>query len=195
MRKVEATEILDIAQYERQRAAYRARIIELKKRRRVSVGPFVTFVFENRDTVLSQVQEMMRAERIVDDNAIQHELDTYNSLLPDESELAATMLIELQDPNRIREQMAAFYGVNSGESTFLEVNEIVSPGIFASGQSDEQRISAVQFVRFRMTEEQRDLFLGPTDRVWLVIDHENYRHRAQLVGAIRDELKQDLEAS
>ena len=194
MRRVEASEILDIAQYERQRTAYRSRIIELKKRRRVAVGPSITFVFENRDTVRSQVQEMMRAERIVDDRAIQHELDTYNSLLPGDSEIAATMLIELQDATRIRQQMAEFYGVNSAEATFLEIGESRSPGIFAAGQSDHERISAVQFVRFRMTDEQRESFLGPTDRVWLVIDHVNYRHRVQLVGAVRDELKQDLEA-
>src|SRR5438552_4191376 len=105
MKKVELAETLNIAEYERVRQDYRRRIIELKKKRRIAVGPNVTFVFENHDTVLSQVQEMMRAERLVHDDAIQHEIDTYNSLLPEQNELAATMFIELPDQSSIREEI------------------------------------------------------------------------------------------
>lgn len=193
MRKVELREILDIAQYEKQRTTFRAGIIELKKRRRVSVGPSVSFVFENHDTVLSQIQEMMRAERIVDDAAINHEIETYNSLLPGPNEVAATMLIELRDSARIREQITAFHGVNSGEATYLQIGSTRAPGVFAVGQSDEQRISAVQFVRFRLTSEQSELFRDPDHEVWLVIDHPNYQHRTRIDGVVRDELKRDLE--
>lgn len=193
MRRVELSEILDIAKYEKQRAAFRAGIIELKKRRRVSVGPSVSFVFENHDTVLSQIQEMMRAERIVDEQAIEHEIETYNSLLPGDNELAATMLIELQDSTRIREQITAFLGVDRGTATYLQIGNSRSPGIFAPGQSDEQRISAVQFVRFRLTREQREAFRDPSQDVWLVIDHPNYQYRTRIDGVTRDELKRDLE--
>src|SRR5689334_12238838 len=105
MKKVEPSEILNIAEYEKARQEFRRRIIELKKKRRVAVGPCVTFVFENHDTVLSQIQEMMRAERLVQDDAIQHEIDTYNSLLPEQNELAATMFIELPDQSHIREEI------------------------------------------------------------------------------------------
>jgi hypothetical protein len=192
MRKVELSEILDIAQYERQRATFRAGIIELKKRRRVIVGPAVSFVFENHDTVLSQVQEMMRAERIVDDQAIRHEIETYNALLPDADEVAATMLIELRDSGRIREQITAFHGVNTGEATYLQIGTAKTPGIFAGGQSDDQRISAVQFVRFRLTSEQLEQFRDPSHEIWLVIDHPNYQHRTSIEGPVRDELKHDL---
>src|SRR5262249_62162322 len=116
MNKVVLSEILDIAQYEKARDEIRRRVIELKKNRRLPVGPMVTFVFENHDTVLFQVQEMMRAERIVQDNAIQHEIDTYNQLLPGENELAATMLIELPDAARIRDEIAKFYGVKTTQA-------------------------------------------------------------------------------
>ena len=192
MRKVEFSEVVDIARYERMRAKFRAGIIELKKRRRVSVGPFVSFVFENHETVLSQIQEMMRAERIVDDHAIQHEIDTYNSLLPGEGEIAATMFIELQDPATIREGMAPFHGVNTGDVTYLEIDHTRAAGIFSAGQSDEHRISAVQFVRFSLTGEQIELFRDRAIPVWLVIDHTNYRHRARIEGTVRDELIHDL---
>ncbi len=193
MRKVEIAETMDILRYERERPTFRRRIIELKKRRRVSAGPTITLVFENRETVLSQVQEMIRAERIVEDGAIQHELDTYNALLPGVHELAATMLIELQDSGRIKEQILQFHGINNGEAIYLEIDGSRSPGIFETGQSDAQRISAVQFVRFRLSPAEEASFLGSTDQVWLVVDHPNYRHRAQITGEVRDQLRHDLQ--
>src|SRR5215813_8065217 len=116
MNKVTLSEVLDIAQYEKARDDFRRRIIGLKKNRRVPVGPGVTFVFENHDTILFQIQEMMRSERLAQATAIQHEIDTYNQLLPDESELAATMLIELPQAANIREEITKFLGVNTGEA-------------------------------------------------------------------------------
>src|SRR3954453_12803271 len=102
-RKLTLDDITDLRAYERERAEFRADIIELKKRRRVGVGPFVTLVFENRDTVRFQVQEMARAERIADDDAIQAELDVYNPLIPQPGELVATMFIELTSKDELQE--------------------------------------------------------------------------------------------
>jgi hypothetical protein len=192
MNKVVLSEILDIAQYEKARDGFRRRIIELKKRRRLPVGPMVTFVFENHDTVLFQIQEMMRAERIVEEKAIQHEIDTYNQLLPGENELAATMLIELPDPARIRDEITKFHGVNTGEATYLQIGEDRLPGVFDAGQSDDRRISAVQYVRFRFNDAQRASFVRGAQKVWLVIDHPNYRHSAPIEGVIREELAKDF---
>lgn len=192
MKKVVLEEILDIAQYEKARGAFRSRIIELKKKRRVPVGPMVTFVFENHDTVLFQIQEMTRAERIVHDDAIQHELDTYNQLLPEENELAATMLIELPDVARIRDEITKFYGVNTGEATYLQIGDERLPGIFDAGQSDDRRISAVQYVRFRFNDAQREAFVTGAREAWLVIDHPNYRHSATIAGEVRTELAMDF---
>ncbi|HEU0174984.1 MAG TPA: DUF3501 family protein [Blastocatellia bacterium] len=192
MNKVELSEILDIARYEKGRDAYRRRVIALKRNRRLPVGPRVTFVFENHDTVLFQVQEMMRAERIVNDDAIQHEIDTYNQLLPGENELAATMLIELPDPARIRDEITKFHGVNTGEATYLQIGDGRLPGVFDAGQSDELRISAVQYVRFRFNDAQREAFVTGANEARLVINHPNYHHEASITGVVRDELAKDL---
>lgn len=192
MKKVELAETLNIAEYEKVRQDYRRRIIELKKKRRVAVGPNVTFVFENHDTVLSQVQEMMRAERLVHDDAIQHEIDTYNSLLPEQNELAATMFIELPDQSRIREEINKFHGVNTGEVIYLQIGDERLPGDFASGQSNDHRISAVQYVRFRFTDAQCQAFTSGAEGVKLVIRHSNYQHSAVIEAEIRQELSRDL---
>jgi uncharacterized protein DUF3501 len=192
MNKVVLSEILDIAQYEKARDEFRRRVIGLKKNRRLQVGPMVTFVFENNDTVLFQIQEIMRAERIVDDAAIRREIDTYNQLLPDESELAATMLIELPDSARIREEVAKFHGVNTGEATYVRVGDGRLPGVFDAGQSDDRRISAVQYVRFRFSDAQREAFVTGASPTRLVIDHPNYRHEALISGAVREELAKDF---
>jgi Protein of unknown function (DUF3501) len=198
MNKVARSEILDIAQYEKVRGEFRSRVIALKKRRRLAVGPMITLVFENHDTVLSQIQEMMRAERLVDEKAIQHEIDTYNQLLPEHNELAATMFIELKDAGRIREEITRLHGLNSGEVTYLQLGDgrlprlPRLPAIFAAGQSDDSRISAVQYLRFRFTAGQRDAFVKGEGEVKLVIDHPNYQHIALIDGELRRELAGDL---
>jgi len=192
MKQVVRSDILDIAQYEKARNEFRSRIIALKKRRRVAVGPMVSLVFENHDTVLSQIQEMMRAERIVDDAAIGYEIDTYNQLLPEYNELAATMLIELKDVASIREEITKFHGMNTGEATFIQIGDERLPGIFAAGQSDERRISAVQYVRFRFSDAQREAFVKGIKEVKLVIDHQNYKYSALIDGELRKELASDF---
>jgi hypothetical protein len=192
MNKVARSEILDIAQYEKVRNEFRSRIIALKKRRRLAVGPMITLLFENHDTVLSQIQEMMRAERIVDEKAIQHETDTYNQLLPEPNELASTMFIEFKDAGSIREEITRFHGMNSGEATYLLVGAERLPAIFAAGQSDDRRISAVQYLRFRFTDSQRDAFVKGEGEIKLVIDHPNYKHMALIDGELRRELAGDL---
>jgi hypothetical protein len=192
MNQVALSEILDIAQYEKARDEFRRRIIALKKNRRLPVGPRVTFVFENHDTVLFQIQEMMRAERIVNDDAIQHEIDTYNQLLPGKNELAATMLIELPDAARIRDEITKFHGVNTGEATYIQIGDERLPGVFDAGQSDDRRISAVQYARFRFNDAQRETFATGASPASLVINHPNYHHDTIIEGAVRDELTKDF---
>ncbi len=194
MYKVTISEILDIAQYEKTRQEYRAGIIALKKKRRVEVGPMVTFVFENHETVLSQIQEMMRTERIVDEAAIRHEIDTYNQLLPEANELAATMFIEIKDAGRIRDEITKFHGVNTGEHIYLQLGDERIPGDFAAGQSDDRRISAVQYVRFKFTDIQKQAFISdPASEAKLVIVHPGYHAETRLDGEVREELSRDLE--
>src|SRR5262245_7693832 len=135
---------------------------------------------------------MMRAERIVDDGAIQHEIDIYNELLPEENELAATMLIELPDPARIRDEITKFHGVNTGEATYIQIGDDTLPGVFDAGQSDERRISAVQYARFRFNDAQREAFVNGAKPARLVINHPNYRHETLITGAIQKELTKDF---
>jgi hypothetical protein len=152
----------------------------------------ITLVFENHDTVLSQIQEMMRAERLVVDYAIQHEIDTYNELLPEHNELAATLFIELKDAGRIREEISRFYGLNNGEVVYLQIGDARLPGVFAEGQSDERRISAVQYVRFRFNEAQRQAFVNGAEEARLVIEHPNYQHSTAFDRDLREELAGDF---
>src|SRR5690606_11840107 len=122
-------------------------IIALKKARRVSVGPDLTFVFENHDTVFFQIQEMLRTERITDLDAVRHELAVYNALLPQPGELSATLLIELTDQAHIAERLRALIGID--ETVWLAIGD--QPPIradFEAGRSTEEKLSAVQYVRF-----------------------------------------------
>lgn len=98
MRPVRREELLDLTAYEKARSGIRAGILEVKALRRVHVGEALTFLFENADTIRYQIQEMLRAERIVQDAEIQHELDTYNEVLGGKGELGCVLLIEIDDP-------------------------------------------------------------------------------------------------
>ena len=110
-RKLTLGDIADARAYERERDAFRQRVIELKRRRRVHVGTLVTFVFENRDTIRFQIQEMARAEKILSDEAIQHEIDTYNALIPDPGQLSATVFLELRSKMELLEWLPKLVGI------------------------------------------------------------------------------------
>jgi len=110
-RELTLADISDLRAYEREREALRARIIELKRARRVPVGPVVTAVFENRETIRFQVQEMVRAERMLTDEAVQAELDTYNPLIPGPGQLSATLFVELTTKAELEEWLPKLVGV------------------------------------------------------------------------------------
>ena len=118
-------DIEDQRAYERERDAYRQRVIELKCRRRVSVGPIVSLVFENRETMRSQVQEMARAERMVSDEQIQKELDVYNALIPEPGELSATLFIELTREDALRDWLPRLVGIEHSVVLRLPGGEVV----------------------------------------------------------------------
>ena len=100
MKQLIQTDLLSMADYERQREQFRSQIIALKQRRRISVGPLITLVFENRETLRFQTQEMIRVERILEPHKVQEELDVYNVLMPGSGELSATLLIEITEQDR-----------------------------------------------------------------------------------------------
>lgn len=191
MQKVTLDEILGLERYEQVRDEFRRRIIALKKNRRVGVGECITFVFENHDTVLLQIQEMLRTEHITDLDKIRFEIDTYNTLIPDEGELSATMLIEITEKEQIRPQLVRLIGID--KSVTLRIgNQFIVPAVFEPGRSKEDNLSAVQYVRFALPPAARAAFRDEQQEVVLVINHPNYQAQTVLSPAVRRALAADL---
>jgi hypothetical protein len=192
MKKISLDDIKGLAAYEKIRDDFRQRIIELKKKRRVPVGDKVTLVFENRDTVIFQIQEMIRAERITDLDKVRDEIETYNSLIPEPGELSATLLLEIEVQVNLREELLKFLGVD--EAVFLKVGDQGSVRArFEEGRSREDKISAVQYVRFPVGEELSKSFIDKENEIKLVIDHPNYKAESELEPETRQSLTEDLE--
>jgi uncharacterized protein DUF3501 len=192
VRAITAAEVLNLYEYERVREARRQAVIALKQRRRVQVGRYLSFVFENRETVWFQIQEMVRAERIVDPERVQDELDVYNGLLPQAGELAATMMIEIAETGQIKPVLDMLLGIDTRDYVRLEVGPHVVVGTFETGHSDEElgKLSAVHFVRFALPPAARAALA--TSEVALVVEHPNERARTVLSEATRRSLAEDL---
>lgn len=193
MKKIELADVKNIYEYEKAREAFRQRIIDLKRTRRVQVGPHLSFLFENRETVLFQIQEMCRAERIVDDAKVQEEIDVYNDLIPDPGELSATLFIEIEDSSRVQELLDRFMGIDAGDHVWIQAGkEYAVPAGFEAGRSDEERgkISAVHFVKFPFTPEQVEAFRHA--EVSLVVDHPAERARVRFSDGVKASLLEDL---
>ncbi len=185
-------DVMPYADYERQREAFRSRIIALKQRRRISVGPLITLVFENRDTLRFQIQEMIRVERIVDPAKVQEELDVYNALLPSGEELSATLLIEITDEAKIKEWLDEFMGLDHGEKVAIVAGGERAYGEFEGGHSHETKISAVHFIRFRPTESMKAAFADLRQPVTITVYHGSYHAEAPVPGSMREEWLKDL---
>jgi hypothetical protein len=190
MQKLAVSDIADLRAYERERDEFRREIIAMKKRRRVSVGALLTLVFENTATMRFQVQEMARVERILADDAIAHEVQTYNELIPDEGELSATMFIEITDPDALREWLPKLVGIEDHVS--VVVGDVRSPAV----EQDAERLtradttSSVHYLKFAFTDAQRAAFAaGP---VAIVVDHPEYAAEVVLDAAQRAELATDF---
>lgn len=191
MKPLVLEDIKNLHEYELERPEFRQRVIDLKKRRRVPVGPLMTLVFENRDTIRFQVQEMARVERIVRPDKVQEELDVYNELLPGAGEVSATLFIEVTDPERIQSTLDGFIGLDEPGKLSLRVGERVYPASFAAGQSREDRISAVHYVRFALGRAGRAALEGGAPAE-LEVRHADYHARTPLTRETIDELLRDL---
>jgi hypothetical protein len=189
MKKIALDDILGFAAYEKVRDEFRREIIEKKKLRRVTVGRNISLVFENRDTVIFQIQEMLRAERITDLDKIREEIAVYNELIPNPGELSATLFIEIEDQTHLRDELLKFLGID--EALNFKVGEQRIPGRFEEGRSKEDKISAVQYVRFSFNAESRQAFIAGVPAE-IIIDHANYRASEVLSAAVQGSLAQDL---
>ena len=189
MNPVELSEIKNIADYELARNTLRPQMMALKDRRRVRVGGHITFLFENRETVLYQIQEMMRIERIVEPDAIRHEVETYNELIPLRGELSACLLIEYESPEERDVALRGLLGLEN--HVWLAVGDLPrSPARFDTRQISTDRLSSVQYVKFLLTPEQRAAWRSGAR---MVIDHPKYRFEQPLSAQQLEELAQDFQ--
>jgi len=192
MRKLCVEDILDLTTYEKQRKDFRPKIIAVKNQRRIHVGPKATYLFENYDTMWYQVQEMTRAERIVEEEAIQGEIDVYNELIPDKNQLCASLLIEISDV----EERKNFLGkiVDLPSHTFLSVNGDKIFAEFDPRQGSEDKLSSVQYVKFNLSDEQANNFREIGSTIALEFDHPEYSDEHILTPEQKEILHQDLVA-
>src|SRR5580704_19202834 len=185
-------DIMPIADYAKIRRERRQAVSALKKRRRVEVGPFATFYFENYDTMWQQVHEMLYVEKGGEEQ-ITDELTAYNPLIPQGHELVATVMLEIDDPAR-RANVLARLGVIE-DHMFLEIDgERISGGADPTREntSSDGKASSVQFIWYRFTPEQIQRFKVPGTRVLVGIDHPNYGHLAVMPERVRAALSEDF---
>jgi hypothetical protein len=194
--KLTLPDIADLRAYERERAAFRAHVIELKKRRRVHVGPVITLVFENRDTIRFQIQEMARVEKLITDEAIQGELDTYNTLIPAAGQLCATLFIELTSEAELREWLPKLVGIERsvalrvGEGSDALLLRAVPEAAHAEQLTRDEITASVHYVFWDLTPAEVEAV--STSPVTLVIDHPAYAAEAPLADDSLEELRADL---
>jgi len=192
-RQLTRADILPLDEYVEIRRQRRSEVSELKKRRRIEVGPSATFYFENFDTMWQQVQEMLYIER-GGEAQIADELAAYNPLIPQGAELVATVMFEIDDPARRARELARLGGIEN--HAFIELGgEKVrgEPDPTRENTSPEGKASSVQFIRFRFTPSQIAAFKTPGTRILVGFDHPNYGHLAMMSELVRNALAKDFD--
>ncbi len=197
-RKLVLDDIADARAYEREREEFREHVKDLKRKRRIEVGPFVSVVFENRDTVRFQIQEMARVEKILTDKGIQTEIDIYNPLIPEPGHLCATLFLELTSEGDLRLWLPELLGIE--RSVELHIGDPADPMVVpcipeaaheAQLTSDEVTAS-VHYITFELTPSEVEAFAnGP---VVLAVTHPRYTYETPLGEATVAELMTDLRA-
>ena len=185
--------LLSLEAYAKQRPQFRAKVIEHKKRRMVHLGPNLRLQFEDELTIRYQVPEMLRIERIFEEDGIQHELDAYNPLIPDGGNWKATMLLEYPDAEERRRRLAELKGVE--RKVWVEVEG--APRVWAIADEDlerenDEKTSSVHFLRFELEHAARER-LRAGARVALGVDHPNYSARVELSPEQKSALAADLQ--
>ena len=191
-REIQKNDIMPLDIYTRQRKELRKNIVEFKKNRRISLGPYATFYFENYETMLAQVQEMLYIEKGGDEQ-LNDELTAYNPLIPDGKELIATLMFEIDNPV----SRAAFLSKVGGieQNVFMKVDgEIVNavPEEDVDRTSTEGKASSVQFVHFKFNDKQIEKFKSGSFNVEIGIDHKEYSHTTKLTNLSLKSLSADF---
>ena len=191
-RVITEADILDPAEYARTRAGRRREASALKRRRRIEVGPYITFYFESYDTMWLQVHEMLHIER-GGEAQIADELEAYNPLIPQGAELVATFMIEIDDEIRRKRVLGGLGGIE--DTAFFRIGDWTirgTPEADTDRTTAEGKASSVQFVHFPFTPSQIAAFRTQDARVVLGLSHPNYSHMAVLPDAVRAELAGDF---
>jgi hypothetical protein len=189
MQPLAVSDVRPPAAYEPVRAEARRQVIELKRHRRVALSPILSLVFENRDTVRSVVEELLRAERIEDPQRIAEEIEVFNELIPADHELSATLFLEITDQAELAQRLGELRGIE--ESVHMIVDGERVEQVHEEGRSRDDRTSSVHYLRFRLTAEQRAAFLRNAD-IELVAEHSSLSARAPLTEPQRMALAADL---
>lgn len=195
-RELTLDDIADLRAYERERSAFREHVIALKKRRRISVGPIVTLVFENRETIRFQIQEMARAERMLSDDQIQTELDIYNPLIPEPGHLSATLFIELTNKAALMEWLPKLVGIERsvelliGEGEASEVIRCLPDPAHEEQLTRDDVTASVHYLGFALTPTQIDRF--GQEPVLLAVNHPKYTEGTRLSEETKLALLEDL---
>ena len=191
-RRIERGDIIAADAYAKDRREHKKRLTELKRHRRVEVGPFATFYFENYDTMWHQVQEMLHIER-GGEAQIADELDAYNPLIPQGHELIATVMFEIDDPLRRANVLGQLGGIENHLYLSVGGDKIMGePDPTRENTSADGKASAVQFVRFRFSPAQIATFRDPKTQVLVGSDHPRYGHIAVMPEATRAALAEDF---
>jgi hypothetical protein len=191
-RALTLNDISDLRAYEREREEFRDRVIALKKRRRIHIGPFVTLLFENRETIRFQIQEMARVEKLISDEAIENELRAYNPLIPEPGTLSATLFIELTTPEQLREWLPKLVGIEKAvvcEVGGQEVRCAVDP-VHESQLTRDDITASVHYIHWTFTTEQVTAIAQGDIR--LKIDHPAYLYVADLTLENLAEFREDV---
>jgi Protein of unknown function (DUF3501) len=181
MNKLTVDDLFSLERYARERPAFRTRVLDHKRDRQLTVGPHVTWLFEDRLTIQYQVQEMLRAERIFEPEGIAEELEAYNPLIPDGGNWKVTLLIEFPDESERRQELGRLKGIE--DRCWVQVSG--HDKVFAIADEDlerenEEKTSAVHFLRFELKPAMIDA-LRSGSGLSVGIDHEHYRYSIEPV--------------
>lgn len=195
MKPIVLSDLMNILEYEKVRNDYRSELMDYKKKRRISLGPNITITFENRKTMKFQIQEMMRAERMVHDNQIQEEIDVYNSLLPLLNGLSATLFIEVTDEVQIRPVLSQFIGLTEGKAVYFEIENQKVYAEFEIGREESNKISSVHYIQFNFNATAKAAFLENLESVKLIINYKNYNYSETINEGMYKSWSEDLLSS
>ena len=194
MPKLTLDDINDLRAYEREREDFRRDVIELKRRRRVELGQILTLLFENRQTIRFQIQEMARIEKLISDTAIETELRVYNPLIPDPGHLCASLFVELTSKDALMEWLPKLVDIERSVSLRLSDGELVRAVVDEDHERQLTRdevTASVHYVRWELSPGQVERFVGGP--VTVVVDHPAYRAETELGDETLAELRRDLQ--